>query len=171
MAMPLDTLPVRVRQRGLRAALVAVGVLWLGVGGALTGLAIWALLHESSLSPVVRWAGAAAFALGWILFGAWLLFYGVFDAHRYTFTRDELLMRTWRGLRRFAWADAEAARLVAGRTGLALVITFGPRRWVRIPIVDYDGSVRLMADIEKRLPVAVAAHPRLQAVLEQADAR
>lgn len=167
----LDTIPVRVRRRGFGFALAVVIVLWLGVGGALTALAAWSLLDEASLSPLAARAGAAAFVLAWLLFGAWLLLYGVFDAHRYAFGRDDLRMLSWRGRRRFAWADAEAARLVASRSGLVLVITFRPRTWARIPIVDYYGSARLMADIERRLPVAVAAHPRLQAALEAADAR
>lgn len=163
-----DTIPVRVRGRGHWVSFALVAVLWFGGGGALTALAV-ASLSGAPLSPAVAWAIGATLVGLWLSFGAWLLLYGVFDAHRFAFGRDELRMRSWRGLRRLRWADVAAARLVAARDGVHLVLTFGPRTWVRIPILAYHGSARLLADLERRMPVAVSAPPRLQALLERAD--
>lgn len=90
-------------------------------------------------------------------------------AGRFRFGWQHLHVRTWRGWRSFAWEDVRSARLVAAGGGVVLALGFGPRVIVRVPLLAWHGSARLLADIERRLPVATSAPPSLKARLERAD--
>ena len=59
--------------------------------------------------------------------------------------------------------------MAARRGGVVLVVTFRAHAPMRIPLMAFHGSARLLVDLENRLPVAVSAPPRLRAHLEAAD--
>ena len=91
------------------------------------------------------------------------------EARRFTFAFDVLRVRGWRATRDLAWSDVRSARLAAAGRRVSLNLTYDDGTVVRVPLTSYHGSRRLLADIEHRLPVAVAATASLQAALERVD--
>ncbi len=166
--MPLDSIPVRVRILPAVFSLVIVVVLWFGFAGVIALAAIMGafdVVGATALGLVC----AVAIVVVWLVVGALLLLYVAFDAWRYTFGRTELRVLGWRGRRLLPWSDVQSARVVASRFGVALMLTFAAGRRVRIPLLDYYNSGRLVADIEARLPVAVSAPQRLKEHIERSD--
>lgn len=167
--MTVDEIPVRVRRGAVTRSLLAfVVVHGLGVG-ALAWLAVDTAL---SRAPLASWQGGglAALAIGaWLLVGAALLF-SILEAYRFRFGARQLSVFGWRGWRAIPWAEVRSARLVAVRFEVRLQLGLGRRRVVSIPLLAYYGAARLLADLEHRLPVAVATRPKLQSRLEKASA-
>lgn len=124
-----------------------------GFGGALV-LAVRAEWVDTGSAVGSLGLGLAA-AATWLLGFAALSLYAVAGAHRFTFHDRAMFVVTWRGRRRFAWADVHRASLYTFRRSASLVLAFDGRCVVEVQIDDFEEPEALLRAIGRRLPVAI----------------
>lgn len=142
-----------------RHPLPALVLFAVGYGGG-AGFATLMLFRELGLHATSGAAISAEQALLLILhlvIGGFLLLYFVFGAHRFRFFDDSFQVLTWRGRRRFAWADVRRAELGTYRGNVELALVMGPRQVVSLPLGSFRRGASLLAFIRSRVPVPIAA--------------
>jgi hypothetical protein len=132
-------------------------ILFYGLGfGGVTYFFALEILGERDLSSPTSLikVGVILFVYGMVLF--LLLFYMIFSPYRFLFKEEGVVALTWRGRQFFPWQSVKKATVTSGKGSINLALHLGGLLYLTIPLDSYKKGGSLLAEVSRRLPVAVA---------------